>query len=117
MIRKLNKKIIDQIAAGEIIHRPSFVLKELLENAIDAKSKNINVKIKNAGKKLIQIMDDGIGMNEKDSSFCFTKHATSKINKYEDLWKIKTFSSACFLSKYYGYEQNIQRQLSTDLKY
>ena len=90
MIRKLNKKIIDQIAAGEIIHRPSFVLKELLENAIDAKSKNINIKIKNAGKKLIQIMDDGIGMNEKDASFCFTKHATSKINKYEDLWKIKT---------------------------
>ena len=89
-IKKLDKKIIDQIAAGEIIQRPSFALKELLENSIDAKAENINIKIQGAGKKLIQILDDGIGMNNEDCTKCFDKHATSKVNKIEDLWNIKT---------------------------
>ena len=90
MIIKLKQEIIDQIAAGEIIQRPSFVLKELMENAIDAKATNIQVKIEKAGKKMIQVLDNGIGMSENDCTLCFQKHATSKIKTYNDLWDIKT---------------------------
>ena len=72
-IRVLPDHIIDTIAAGEVIERPYSIIKELLENAIDAKAKNIQIIIKNAGKKLIQVIDDGDGMNEKDAKLCFKK--------------------------------------------
>ena len=90
MIIKLKQEIIDQIAAGEIIQRPSFVLKELMENSIDAKATNIQVKIEKAGKKMIQVLDNGIGMSENDCTLCFQKHATSKIKTYNDLLDIRT---------------------------
>ena len=85
MIIKLKQEIIDQIAAGEIIQRPSFVLKELMENSIDAKATNIQVKIEKAGKKMIQVLDNGVGMSENDCALCFQKHATSKIKTYIEI--------------------------------
>ena len=89
-INILSENVINQIAAGEVIQRPASVIKELLENAIDADAQNIHVIIKDAGKKLIQIIDDGHGMNEEDAKLCFHKHATSKIKNTEDILKINT---------------------------
>ena len=89
-INILNDHISNQIAAGEVIKRPSSIVKELLENSIDAQSKNIQIIIENAGKTLIQIIDDGEGMNKQDAEICFHKHATSKIQNIEDLEKILT---------------------------
>jgi len=90
-IKILPETVVNKIAAGEVIERPSSVIKELIENSIDANAKNIEVRIKNGGKDLIQVIDDGIGMSEKDAQLSFERHATSKINSFEDLQKIKTF--------------------------
>ena len=93
MKRKINilpNNVINQIAAGEVIQRPASVVKELLENSIDAQANNIQIIIQNAGKTLIQIIDDGYGMNKIDAEMCFEKHATSKIQKTEDIMKIST---------------------------
>ena len=76
--------VANQIAAGEVIQRPSSVVKELLENAVDAKANKIKLVIKNAGKTLIQVIDNGNGINSKDISIAFKRHATSKINKADD---------------------------------
>ena len=89
-IKILEENVINQIAAGEVIQRPASVLKELLENSIDAGANNIHVIIKNSGKKLIQIIDDGIGMNTNDAKLCFIKHATSKIESTNDINNIST---------------------------
>jgi len=89
-INILSDHVINQIAAGEVIKRPSSIVKELLENSIDAQSKNIQIIIENAGKKLIQIIDDGQGMNKQDAEICFNKHATSKIQSIEDIGNILT---------------------------
>lgn len=89
-IRLLSDLLINQIAAGEVVQRPASVVKELLDNAIDAASKNITIVIKDAGKQLIQVIDDGIGMSEVDARMCFEKHATSKIAHTDDLFKIQT---------------------------
>ena len=78
-IRLLSDLLVNQIAAGEVVQRPASVLKELLDNSIDAQSKTIKVIIKEAGKQLIQVMDDGLGMDEVDARLCFEKHTTSKI--------------------------------------
>ena len=90
VINILSPEVINQIAAGEVIQRPSSVIKELIENSIDAKSQNIDVIIENAGKKLIKITDDGSGMNEQDATICFQKHSTSKIKSTEDIMQILT---------------------------
>ncbi len=90
IIRLLPDHIANQIAAGEVVQRPASVVKELLENAIDAGSKNIRLIIKEAGKILIQVVDDGSGMSETDARMCFERHATSKIRKTEDLFSIQT---------------------------
>jgi len=90
IINILSPEVINQIAAGEVIQRPASVLKELLENSIDAKSKNIEIIIENAGKTLIKVVDDGNGMNELDANICFQKHTTSKIQKTEDIMSIVT---------------------------
>ena len=90
IIQILPEHIANQIAAGEVIQRPSSVVKELLENSIDAGGGNINVNIVDAGKTLIQVIDDGCGMSEKDAEICFQRHATSKIQKANDLFEIKT---------------------------
>ncbi|WP_185869692.1 DNA mismatch repair endonuclease MutL [Blattabacterium cuenoti] len=90
LIKFLSKKVINQIAAGEVILRPSSVLRELLENAIDANAKKIDIFIKNSGKTLIQLIDDGEGMNIHDAKMSFKRYATSKINKIDDIFQIKT---------------------------
>jgi DNA mismatch repair protein MutL len=83
--------LANQIAAGEVIQRPESVVKELLENSLDAGAKNISVIIKDAGKKLIQIVDDGSGMDEEDAIASFLRHATSKIATIDDLEGIATY--------------------------
>ncbi|WP_185858036.1 DNA mismatch repair endonuclease MutL [Blattabacterium cuenoti] len=90
IIQFLPEKIIQQIAAGEVIQRPSSVLRELLENAIDANAKKIDVFIKDSGKTLIQLIDDGIGMSIDDAKMSIQRHATSKVKTTDDVFKIKT---------------------------
>lgn len=90
IIQLLPDAIANQIAAGEVVQRPASAVKELLENAIDAKSTKIMVKIKEAGKNLIQIIDNGSGMSGTDARMSFERHATSKIRKSEDLFSIRT---------------------------
>ena len=90
IIRLLPESIANQIAAGEVIQRPASVVKELLENSIDAGSTSISLVIKNSGKTLIQVIDDGKGMSETDARMCFERHATSKISDTKDLFHIKT---------------------------
>lgn len=90
IIRLLPDAIANQIAAGEVIQRPASAVKELLENAIDAGSTKIQLIIKNAGKTLIQVIDNGSGMSETDARLCFERHATSKIQEAKDLFAIRT---------------------------
>lgn len=87
----LPQSITNKIAAGEVVQRPASVIKELLENSLDAGAENIDVYIKRAGKSLIQVVDDGSGMSEDDALECIKRHATSKIEKFEDLEKLNTF--------------------------
>lgn len=89
-IKQLPKSVANQIAAGEVIQRPASVVKELIENSIDAKSKNIKLIIKDAGKQSITIIDDGIGMDKNDIKNCFLRHSTSKLREAEDIYKVKT---------------------------
>lgn len=90
IIQLLPDSIANQIAAGEVIQRPASVVKELMENAIDAGSTSIKLVIKDAGKTLIQVIDDGCGMSETDARMCFERHATSKIKVANDLFAINT---------------------------
>ena len=89
-IKLLPDSIANQIAAGEVIQRPASVVKELLENAIDAEATEINLIIKDAGKSLIQVIDNGKGMSESDARLSLERHATSKISNTKDLFDIKT---------------------------
>lgn len=89
-IKILPDSLANKIAAGEVIQRPESAVKELIENAIDAEAKIVEVMIKRAGKALIQVCDDGVGMSEADVLVSIQKHATSKISTYEDLEAIKT---------------------------
>jgi len=90
IIQLLPDHIANQIAAGEVIQRPASVIKEMVENAIDAGATSIKVIIKDAGRTLIQIIDDGDGMSEKDAVLCFERHATSKLKTAEDLFNLQT---------------------------
>lgn len=90
IIHLLSDAIANQIAAGEVVQRPASVVKELLENAIDAQSTYIQLIVKDAGRTLIQVIDDGIGMSPTDARMSFERHATSKISKSEDLFSIRT---------------------------
>jgi DNA mismatch repair protein MutL len=90
IIQLLPDHIANQIAAGEVIQRPASVVKELLENAIDAKATKIDVNIKDSGKTLIQIVDNGSGMSKSDALLCFARHATSKVRKADDLFALTT---------------------------
>ena len=90
LIQRLPEHIANQIAAGEVIQRPASVVKELMENAIDASSTSVIVVIKDAGRTLIQVIDDGDGMQEEDASACFLRHATSKISSANDLFQLQT---------------------------
>jgi len=90
IIQLLPDSIANQIAAGEVIQRPASVIKELLENALDAGAEHIKLIIKDAGKTSIQVIDDGKGMSETDARMAFERHATSKIRSANDLFCIKT---------------------------
>ncbi len=90
IIKLLPDSIANQIAAGEVIQRPASAVKELLENAIDAGSNRIQLIIKDAGKTLIQVIDNGKAMSPTDARLCFERHATSKIRKADDLFSIQT---------------------------
>ncbi len=90
IIQLLPDHVANQIAAGEVVQRPASVVKELLENAIDAGAKHIRLILKDAGKTLIQVIDDGSGMSETDARLCFERHATSKIREAEDLFNLNT---------------------------
>ena len=89
-IHVLNQDTINKIAAGEVIERPMAVVKELTENAIDADANAITVEVKDGGKALIRMTDNGVGMNEEDVRLAFTPHATSKIDDAEDLLRVST---------------------------
>ncbi|MCU0472764.1 MAG: DNA mismatch repair endonuclease MutL [Bacteroidales bacterium] len=90
IIKLLPDSVANQIAAGEVIQRPASVVKELMENAVDAGSRNISVIIKDSGKTLIQVNDNGSGMSETDARLSFERHATSKISSAKDLFAIST---------------------------
>ncbi|MBM3440714.1 MAG: DNA mismatch repair endonuclease MutL, partial [Bacteroidetes bacterium] len=90
IIQLLPDHIANQIAAGEVIQRPSSAVKELLENAVDAGATEIKLLVNDAGKSLIQVIDNGCGMSETDARMAFERHATSKISRMEDLFRIKT---------------------------
>ncbi len=90
VIQLLPDSVANQIAAGEVIQRPASVIKELVENAVDAGAKNIQVIVVDAGRTLIQIIDDGCGMSETDARLAFERHATSKIRKADDLFSLTT---------------------------
>lgn len=90
MIELLSEHVANQIAAGEVIQRPASAVKELLENAIDAQSTKIQLIVKDAGASLVQVIDNGIGMSQKDAEICFKKHATSKIKSTDDLFSISS---------------------------
>ncbi len=89
-IQLLSDHVANQIAAGEVIQRPASAVKELLENAVDAGATEIKLLIKDAGKELVQVIDNGCGMSRADARMCFERHATSKIDKIDDLFHIHT---------------------------
>jgi DNA mismatch repair protein MutL len=90
IIQLLPDHVANQIAAGEVVQRPASVVKELIENAVDAKATDIKLIIKDAGKSLVQVIDNGSGMNVTDARMCFERHATSKIRQAEDLFSLHT---------------------------
>jgi len=90
-IKILPEEVINKIAAGEVIERPASVIKELVENSLDAQAKYITIELEDAGKKLIRVIDDGIGMSPADLKICIQRHATSKIQEFSDLEKLQTF--------------------------
>lgn len=90
-IRLLPEVVANQIAAGEVVNRPASVVKEMMENAIDAGARCVKVNFRDGGKELIQIVDDGCGMSPIDARMAFDRHATSKIRSVEDIYDLHTF--------------------------
>lgn len=90
IIQLLPDAVANQIAAGEVIQRPASVVKELVENAVDAQATTINVLVVDAGRTSIQVIDNGKGMSETDARLSFERHATSKISKASDLFNLHT---------------------------
>ncbi|NLG30971.1 MAG: DNA mismatch repair protein MutL, partial [Acholeplasmataceae bacterium] len=90
IIKPLDEKIANMIAAGEVVERPASIVKELIENSIDAKATTITVEILEFGMKLIKVTDDGVGMDKSDLKMAFYRHATSKIYSENDLLSIKS---------------------------
>src|SRR5436305_8494439 len=89
-IRLLPEQVANQIAAGEVVERPASVVKELVENALDAQAARVTVEIQAGGRSLVRVTDDGVGMSRDDALLCLERHATSKIRKAEDLAAIAT---------------------------
>src|SRR5438552_2838287 len=90
IIHKLSPTLAQKIAAGEVVSRPESVVKELVENSLDSGAQTITVVIKQAGRALIQVTDDGCGMSREDAELSVERHATSKLNDFDDLEKLKT---------------------------
>ena len=90
IIKLLPDNVANQIAAGEVVQRPSSVVKELLENSIDSGADSIHLTIKDAGRTIIQVVDNGVGMSKKDAVLCFERHSTSKIQSANDLFNLST---------------------------
>ena len=90
VINLLPDAVANQIAAGEVIQRPASIVKELMENSIDSGASKIQLVVKDAGKSLIQVIDNGCGMTEEDAVMSFQRHATSKINTAQDLFSLFT---------------------------
>src|SRR5450432_1917818 len=90
IIHLLPDSIANQIAAGEVVQRPASVVKELMENSIDAGASSIRLIVKDAGRTLLQVLDDGFGMSETDARMSLERHATSKIRSAEDLFTLRT---------------------------
>ena len=90
-LKVLPAQIANMIAAGEVVQRPASVVKELMENAVDAGATQVNVIVSDAGRTLIQVIDNGCGMSPADAVLCFERHATSKIASAEDLNEILTY--------------------------
>ena len=90
IIRQLPDSVANQIAAGEVIQRPASVIKELVENSIDAGADSVTIILKDAGRTLIQVIDNGSGMSDTDARMAFERHATSKISRADDLFTLNT---------------------------
>src|SRR6478672_7940071 len=90
-IRRLTSELANQIAAGEVVERPSSVVKELVENALDANATRVAIDVEQGGTTLVRVTDDGDGMADDDAVLCLERHATSKIATLEDLAAIGTF--------------------------
>ena len=89
-IHLLSQRLSNQIAAGEVVERPASVVKELLENSIDAGAKSISIDLVKGGQQLIRVTDDGCGMSKQDALLCLERHATSKITSVDDLEALST---------------------------
>src|ERR671911_2709338 len=89
-ITRLPDDLANQIAAGEVVERPASVVKELVENAIDAEARRLSITVEYGGKRLIRVEDDGLGMEPDDARLCLERHATSKIRRADDLGAIAT---------------------------
>ena len=94
-IKVMGDTLINKIASGEVVEKIANVVKELVENSIDAESKNIKIELLESGVKLIRVVDDGIGMSKEDAVLCFSRHATSKIKSENDLYFINSWRSTC----------------------
>ena len=119
----LDELTINKIAAGEVVDRPASIVKELVENAIDAKATAITVEIKNGGIKYIKIVDNGIGFASDDVELAFERHATSKIRKEEDLLSItsmgfrgEALASIAAISKVTLTTKNINEEIGTKVE-
>ena len=89
-IKVLSELVANKIAAGEVVERPASVVKELVENSLDAGAQNISVSIRHGGKSLIRVKDDGHGMDRDDARACVLRHATSKLSNVDDIENIDT---------------------------
>ena len=99
-IQKLPESLINQIAAGEVVESPFSVVKELVENSIDAAASKIMISVKNGGRDFIQVLDDGKGMSEADCRLSVERHATSKIKEVADLYSIQSMGFRRSNSRY-----------------
>ena len=115
-IKKLPVDVVNKIAAGEVIQRPSSILKELVENSIDSGAKKIDVFITDYGKTEIQVSDDGYGMNLKNLRICFLNHSTSKLNSFDDLFALKSKDLEVRLYQVFVLFQKLKYHLVTTTK-